>query len=57
MNIGIIVFRLLKLSDELDIQTLTPLGGTTLLLEARPPVPPPGLRPCELVISSFNLKL
>ena len=45
--IGIIVFRLLKHSDELDIslKTSTLLGGTTLLWGggARPPVPPPPL--------------
>ena len=39
MYIGIIVFRLLKHSDELDIKTPTLLGVTTLLLGgARPSV-------------------
>ena len=43
LYIGIIVFRLLKHSDELDIKPPTLLGGTTVLLGggARPPVPPP----------------
>ena len=47
MYIGIIVFRLLKLSDELDIKTPTLLGegSITLLLGARPLVPPRWLRP------------
>ena len=41
MYIGIIVFRLLKHSDELDIKTPTLLGGTTLLLGGHDPLSPP----------------
>ena len=54
---GIIEFRLLKHSDELDIKTPTLLGGTTLLLWAggtRPPAPPPpaGYGPGSVLMSS-----
>ena len=45
--IGIIVFRLLKHSDELDIKHTNPQGYTTLLLGGRLPVSTPGYGPAE----------
>ena len=38
MYIGFIVFRLLKLSDELDIKTSTLLNGTTILMGGGQPL-------------------
>ena len=38
--IGIIVFQLLKHSDELDIKTSTLLGAQHFYWEGLPPVPP-----------------
>ena len=50
LYIGIIVFRLLKHSDELDIKPPTLLGGTTVLLGGGGTAPcapsPRWLRPC-----------
>ena len=50
MYIGIIVFRLLKLSDKLAIKTPTLLVGHYTFTRgggARPPVSPRWLQPCN----------